>query len=534
MRRVLTALGLLVLLGLALLPLAPELPVQAQTPANKPLPIELQYVPADAAIFLHVDVARIVATDIVKSIRKADRATLDPLLAQGQKLFGLTPEDVQTVTLFIPKLKEPRDTGSLGLVVTFNKAFDKAKIEAGAQEVAGKGEKVQVVAVNERTALVLLNLGDEYTKVQPAKADGVHTAAILAAATGKHVVVAAANMANLPDEIRGDELPPPIRPFQPLLKAQTLTATLDVARDLTMTVKVLGTSAAHAIECEKALGALLALIQNEVGDLIKDFNSEKDPAINDMIAVMKAMITTTKGAKFTTLGNESVLTVTAPLDLPFAGAFVGARLKMQSAAAVSQSANNLKQIGLAMHNYADSMNGTMPPAAVCDKTAKPLLSWRVLILPYIEQDALYKEFKLDEAWDSEHNKKLLAKMPPVYAIPGKTKPGETNTHYRVFVGNDAGFEWVMGMKMPASFPDGTSNTIMCVTAADAVPWSKPDELEFDPDGNFKKLIGAVVNGRAQCSLFDGSVRTLDLKKISDRTLKHAIMRSDGMVLGEDW
>src|SRR5262245_11036025 len=69
------------------------------------------------------------------------------------------------------------------------------------------------------------------------------------------------------------------------------------------------------------------------------------------------------------------------------------------------SANNLKQIGLALHNYHDTY-GKLPPAAICDKAGKPLLSWRVAILPFIEQNALYKQFKLDEPWDSEHNKKL--------------------------------------------------------------------------------------------------------------------------------
>jgi len=203
------------------------------------------------------------------------------------------------------------------------------------------------------------------------------------------------------------------------------------------------------------------------------------------------------------------------------------------AAAAQASANNLKQIAIAMHNYSDNHNSTMPPAAVCDKTGKPLLSWRVLILPYIEQDDLFKQFKLDESWDSEHNKKLLAKMPRTYAIPGKNKPGDTNTHYRVFVGNGAGFDWVRGARFPADFSDGTSNTIMCVTAETAVPWTKPDELEFDPDKDMTRLVGLVANGRMQIALFDGSVRTY-AKVPSKQTLHFAITRAGGEVLGSDF
>src|SRR5262245_19749930 len=76
-----------------------------------------------------------------------------------------------------------------------------------------------------------------------------------------------------------------------------------------------------------------------------------------------------------------------------------------------QSANNLKQLVLAVHNFSDTYN-RLPPAAVCDKkTGKPLLSWRVILLPFVEQGPLYKEFKLDEPWDGPNNKKLLEKMP---------------------------------------------------------------------------------------------------------------------------
>ena len=78
--------------------------------------------------------------------------------------------------------------------------------------------------------------------------------------------------------------------------------------------------------------------------------------------------------------------------------------------------NNEKQIALAMHNY-HAANDHLPPAAIKDKAGKPLLSWRVAILPYLEQAALYNKFHLDEPWDSPHNKALIASMPAVYACP---------------------------------------------------------------------------------------------------------------------
>src|SRR4249919_3311122 len=90
----------------------------------------------------------------------------------------------------------------------------------------------------------------------------------------------------------------------------------------------------------------------------------------------------------------------------------------REAARRAQCVNNLKQIGLAMHNYHDVKNG-LPPSAIVDKQGKPLLSWRVAILPYIEQQPLYDKFKLDEPWDSPNNKDLIQYMPSIYMCPSR-------------------------------------------------------------------------------------------------------------------
>src|SRR5438309_10601168 len=78
-----------------------------------------------------------------------------------------------------------------------------------------------------------------------------------------------------------------------------------------------------------------------------------------------------------------------------------------------RSANSLKQILLAFHNFHDA-SGKFPTAASYSKDGKPLLSWRVQILPFIEQTNLYNEFHVDEPWDSEHNKKLIPRMPKIF------------------------------------------------------------------------------------------------------------------------
>jgi hypothetical protein len=184
--------------------------------------------------------------------------------------------------------------------------------------------------------------------------------------------------------------------------------------------------------------------------------------------------------------------------------------------------NQLKMIALALHNYHDSF-GRFPAAAITDKNGKPLLSWRVAILPFLEQDALYKQFKLDEPWDSKHNLALLKKMPKVYAPVSRKAKSAHATFFRPFVGNGALFEPNQGIKL-AQITDGTSNTIMVVEAGEAVPWTKPDELPYDPNKALPKL-GAEFDDGFYAVFADGSVHFI--KKKIDAAVLHALITRNG-------
>jgi hypothetical protein len=185
-----------------------------------------------------------------------------------------------------------------------------------------------------------------------------------------------------------------------------------------------------------------------------------------------------------------------------------------------------------MHTYHDA-NKTLPAAAICDKNGKPLLSWRVAILPYIEQAGLYEEFKLDEPWDSAHNKKLIERMPAIYKLPAKTKTPAGETHYLVFVGSkeDAAAATAFDLKDGVGltqFTDGTSNTILCLEASKSVPWTKPEDIPYDAKKPLPKPADFYGSGTFLVAAADGSVHVLRIN-IPEAKMRALITRNGGEV-----
>jgi hypothetical protein len=193
-------------------------------------------------------------------------------------------------------------------------------------------------------------------------------------------------------------------------------------------------------------------------------------------------------------------------------------------AARAQSANQLKQIGMAMHMFHDARK-RLPAAASYGPDGKPLLSWRVHILPYFEHNELYKQFRLNEPWDSPHNKTLIEKMPPVYRSPASKlkEPGRTN--YVVAAGPGTVFSGREGMSF-REIVDGTSATILTVEVADehAVIWTKPEDLPYDPKDPAKGL-GGLYEGGFNAGACDGAVHFIPLPQPAE-TLRHLFDPAD--------
>jgi len=204
--------------------------------------------------------------------------------------------------------------------------------------------------------------------------------------------------------------------------------------------------------------------------------------------------------------------------------------KVQGTAGVRNSMNNLKQIALAMHNYHDTYRH-FPTVANFDKADKPLLSWRVHLLPFLDQVELYKQFHLDEPWDSEHNKKLIAKMPAVYHSSKNKELIQTGkTTYLAPVGENFIFTGTNKTISMRDIVDGTSNTIFIVDVDDdhAVIWTKPEDFKPDPQQPQKALRNHPGHGFL-LGLADGSVRFLPAK-VDAKTLHALFTRNGGEVI----
>jgi len=206
--------------------------------------------------------------------------------------------------------------------------------------------------------------------------------------------------------------------------------------------------------------------------------------------------------------------------------------KMREAAQRSACKNNLKQISLALHNYHETY-GTLPPAYIPDENGKPMHSWRVLILPYLEQKPLYDRYKWDEPWDGPNNRKLADRMPTVYRCPG-AETGSPMTHYMTVRGDDTAFPGAKSIRLRA-ITDSTATTIAVVeTPGNTVHWMSPDDVS--PEEFIKRLTDADSGehhhpGGSHAAMADGTIHFLS-SSISVETLKALFTRAGNETVGD--
>ena len=167
-----------------------------------------------------------------------------------------------------------------------------------------------------------------------------------------------------------------------------------------------------------------------------------------------------------------------------------------------------------MHNY-NQAYGCFPPAYIPDKNGRPMHSWRVLLLPYMEHKALYDLYRFNEPWDSPNNRRIADTAMRIYQCPsGSHAKDPFATDYMMVVGPHTISDGPHSRKVK-EITDGLHDTIMVVEVADSgVRWAEPKDLQFDQidfkgDGSRWQGIGGSYHpGGFNAAFCDGSVRFL--------------------------
>ena len=179
--------------------------------------------------------------------------------------------------------------------------------------------------------------------------------------------------------------------------------------------------------------------------------------------------------------------------------------------------NHFKQIAIALQSYQEVYK-RLPPPAIVSKDGRPLLSWRVAILPFIEQSDLYRRFHLDEPWDSPHNKGLLNEQPYLFLLPDQEVQGEdrTVTYIQAFVGPGTPFDPNAECRIMDADVKRDDVRVLVIEAGDPVPWTKPEDIPFDPRAPLPPLGGSYSRDRGHLAVIARVDTTIAILEERDR------------------
>lgn len=492
------------------------------TPARAADVLDLSYIPADAVAAVVVHPQRILTAPELQFL------PVEVAVAAGIQYAGIDPSTVEQAIGVVGMPGQAGPEPGVGAVLRFSKPYAGrevvAKVSPSAEEMKFEGKTIYVgrpgtaslYLPNDRTLVVAISEVQLKSMISAKDVDSPLTKLLKRADLSK-TAVAVVDFATLrPLAMMGLQALPPMPPqFQEFLRAPELISSIELSANVGSTMELrllLGANDAKAASELDAMAAKAKRLALEfVQQQIASEAAGNDPVQQALAQYMQRITKRTLDEIHVKTAGEQV-TISFE-DSPAIGS-VGVMTALllpavqaaREAARRTQSMNNLKQIGLAMHNY-ESAYRRLPARATYDKQGKPLLSWRVAILPFIEQDALFKQFHMNEPWDSEHNRKLIAQMPAVFRSPSQTgEPG--TTVYLTPNGEGTLFGGKEGMKF-AQVTDGLSNTIMAVEANNdqAVIWTKPDDLKYEAKDPLKGL-GHLRPGIFEALLGDGSVRVI--------------------------
>ena len=272
----------------------------------------------------------------------------------------------------------------------------------------------------------------------------------------------------------------------------------------------------------RTVEALRTLVQSAVRNIRTTVQSGQKPDRALMLIMLDLADRLLDNVKVQQEGSEGTLESSMALDPARLKVLLSALAAARQNAQRMQAANKMREIALAMHNYAYTYKH-FPPAVLYGPDGKTPYSWRVALLPYLEQIVLYRQYHFDEPWDGPHNRKLLAQMPAVFR--GWEEPADsTNSCYFVLTGPGTIFDGREGTTF-AQIRDGLSNTILAVEAKRDIPWTKPEDIPYDAQKPLPKL-GGYFEGGFHVAMADGSVPFLS-STASEKILRLLITKADG-------
>lgn len=518
----------------------------------------LALIPADADGFVTVRVADLWGSPSVQKAWAEAPDDQKQKLSEMEGKLGLTLADVERVTV----VGKSVENETMWIVVSTKKPYDMDKIKGFVEQESReklqegtykgksylhspKGEKGSLYKLSDTTLVIAPEKGlhaaidqQESPVKKGALADAISTA------SGKdHLMAAFAPPQGLLSQV--PDSPPPGGPPMNLkalkqLQVGKLLGSLTEKLDLKLTLSFADAGAAG--EVKQMLDSLKGLAGLAVMG-IQQQNPEAAKMAQD--AVQKLTIEHKEKEVLASLNVDVNVEALKPI---LKGAIqIGGAGGPRAAADLVRRKNNLKQIGIAMHTYLDSHQHFprqaifSPPPETGGPGSKPMLSWRVAILPYIEQESLYKQIRMDEPWDSEHNSQFHKQMPQIYAGPGLPADAEPGmTRIQVLTGDETMFP----KPTPAnpvvkvgigSVQDGLSNTIMVVEAEKPVNWMAPEDVSFKPSptGFLANQLGVPNEPFFLALMGDGSIREVR-RTVAPMTLQNLIMRADGNPIDPDF
>lgn len=275
-------------------------------------------------------------------------------------------------------------------------------------------------------------------------------------------------------------------------KYESVVVSVDVKRDADLVLVLEYGSSADAQTVEQ-------MIPEVRKELSKQFSGMANAPTKYNQIIGQAILDSIESAKVKRDGKRLNINTSFKPDLK---AFTDLADEIDAASLRVEGMNNMRQLGLALLNY-ESAHGELPKATMTHESGNEY-SWRIAILPFMEENEMYERYRFDEPWNSKHNREVTSEIPAAFKHP--SNESLTNTNYFAVTGPGTLFPPEGGITFE-NVSDGTSRTVMLVEAVRDVHWAKPGGIPFTEALDPEKL-GGFTEGVIYMNMMDGSVRSV--------------------------